>query len=258
MKISFVQSDIYWENKKANFSKYESMLSGLRGKTDLVVLPEMFSTGFTMRAGEMAEDMYGETMIWMRKISSEGDFGLIGSIIISDAGKYYNRLVFMKPDTSCITYDKGHLFRMEKENMFFTKGSAPVIDSFRKLNISLQICYDLRFPVWSRNRNNAYDLLIYIANWPAARQHVWNTLLPARAIENQCYVLGVNRLGRDGNGIEYSGGSVLAGPRGNILASADGPGEEVITHRIDRDELEQFREKFPVWLDADNFNLIPG
>ncbi|MFO7755809.1 MAG: amidohydrolase [Bacteroidales bacterium] len=258
MKISLVQSDILWEDKKANFLKYESMLAGLKGNTDLVVLPEMFNTGFSMNSRDMAEDMDGQTMEWMKDISSAGNFGLAGSFIATEDGKYYNRLVFMKPGGDYYVYDKGHLFRMEKENMFYTKGDRRVTVPFRGLNFSLQICYDLRFPVWSRNRNNAYDILIYIANWPAARRRVWTTLLPARAIENQSYVIGVNRVGRDGNGIDYCGDSLVAGPRGDIPAAAEENAEEVVTVDLSPLELGQFREKFPVWRDADDFRLISG
>ncbi|MBS0011892.1 MAG: amidohydrolase [Bacteroidales bacterium] len=256
MKISIVQSDIAWENKKSNFIKYEYLLEKLKGKTDVLVLPEMFSTGFSMNSERLSENMEGETMKWMRKSAREGDFGIIGSFIASGKGKYYNRLVFMKPDGSYCSYDKGHLFRMEKENMFFTKGKKPVIDTFREWRFSLQICYDLRFPVWSRNRNNEYDILVYIANWPAARRHVWNTLLRARAIENQCFVVGVNRIGSDGNGIDYCGDSVLIDPRGMPLLQTEQDKEEVLTHAVSLDELKLFRKKFPVWLDADAFKLL--
>ncbi|MDZ7738703.1 MAG: amidohydrolase [Bacteroidales bacterium] len=258
MKISLVQSDIFWEDKKANFRKYESLLAGLKGNTDLVVLPEMFSTGFSMNSRDMAEDMDGLTLEWMESTSSAGNFGLIGSFIATEGGKYYNRLVFMKPGGDYCIYDKGHLFRMEKEDLFYTKGNRRVTEPFRGANFSLQICYDLRFPVWSRNRNNSYDILIYIANWPAARRKVWTTLLPARAIENQCYVIGVNRVGRDGNGIDYCGDSMIIGPRGDILAAAEENEEEVVTYELSLSELEQFREKFPVWRDADDFRLISG
>ncbi|HCC70101.1 MAG TPA: amidohydrolase [Bacteroidales bacterium] len=256
MKITLVQSDIAWENKKTNFKKYESLLSGLSGKTDVVVLPEMFNTGFSMNSEELAEAMNGETVVWMREVSAETNYAILGSFIASDRGKYYNRLVFMKPDGDYCTYDKGHLFRMEKENMSYTKGNRTIIDSFKDWKFSLQICYDLRFPVWSRNKNNGYDILVYIANWPAVRRNVWNTLLIARAIENQCFVVGVNRIGRDENSIDYCGDTKLVDPRGNIVANTKMNTEEVITGEISLDELRAFREKFPVWLDADNFEII--
>ncbi|MGM0667123.1 MAG: amidohydrolase [Bacteroidota bacterium] len=258
MKITFIQTDIEWENKKANFSSCQSLIRNLDSDTDVLVLPEMFNTGFSMNSRELAEDMKGETMRWMAEMSARGGFALLGSFIATVKGRYYNRLVFMKPDGSYTSYDKGHLFRMEKENMFYTKGDRRVIDSFRNWNFSLQICYDLRFPVWSRNINNAYDILVYVANWPASRRNVWNTLLKARAIENQCFVLGVNRIGTDGNGIEYCGDSALIDPRGNIIAQAQLDKQEVITHEISLDELKKFREKFPVWLDADPFELLSG
>ncbi len=256
MKITLVQADIAWENKKANFSKYESLLKGLAGKTDVVVLPEMFNTGFSMNCDHLAESLNGETIKWMRKIASVADFGMIGSFITIDQRKYFNKLVFMKPDGNYCSYDKGHLFRMEKENMYYTKGTRPVIDSFREWKFSLQICYDLRFPVWSRNVKNEYDILVYIANWPESRRNVWNTLLMARAIENQCFVVGVNRIGRDGNGIDYCGDSVIIDPMGKIVAQTKMDIEELITHKISLDELKLFRKKFPVWIDADKFKLL--
>ncbi len=256
MKITLIQTDIAWENKQANYSHYESLLQDLGGKTDVVILPEMFNTGFSMNCDELAESMNGETMNWMRKITSMSGFGMIGSFIASEKGKYYNRLVFMKPEGDYSTYDKGHLFRMEKENKYYTKGNKPVIDSFRKWNFSLQVCYDLRFPVWSRNIENCYDILVYIANWPKSRRNVWNTLLLARAIENQCFVVGVNRIGKDGNGIDYCGDSVIIDPMGRIVAQTKMDAGEVITHTISLDELILFREKFPVWIDADKFTLV--
>lgn len=256
MKITLAQTDITWENKQANYYHYESLLQDLGGKTDVVILPEMFNTGFSMNCDELAENMDGETMKWMRKITSVSGFGMIGSFITFEMGKYYNRLVFIKPEGDYCTYDKGHLFRMEKENMYYTKGSTPVIESFRDWNFSLQVCYDLRFPVWSRNINNSYDILVYIANWPKSRRNVWNTLLLARAIENQCFVVGVNRIGKDGNGIDYCGDSVIIDPLGRIVAQTKMDTEEVITHKISLDELRTFREKFPVWIDADKFKLV--
>ncbi len=255
MKVSLVQADITCENKESNFRKYESLITGLKGHTDLVVMPEMFNTGFTMNSEKMAESMCGDTLQWMRRISSEYDFGLMGSYIVRDAGRYYNRLVFMKPDGNYVTYDKGHLFRMEKENMFYMKGNRHIIESFRGMNFFLQICYDLRFPVWSRNRNNAYDVLVYVANWPAVRRNVWNTLLQARAIENQAYVLGVNRVGNDENGIDYCGDTVIIDPTGEKLAEAQLNREEIITSEISSGKLKSFREKFPAWLDADLFSF---
>ncbi|HDZ41938.1 MAG TPA: amidohydrolase [Bacteroidetes bacterium] len=255
MKISWLQADIVWEDKEANFSKYESRLTSLKGQTDVVVLPEMFNTGFSMDSENLAENMKGQTMKWMSEITSDTGFGMIGSFIAAENGRYFNRLVFMKPDGSYSAYDKGHLFRMEKENMFFTKGEKTVIDTYMGWNFSLQICYDLRFPVWSRNINNAYDILVYVANWPAARRKVWNTLLMARAIENQCFVLGVNRTGKDGNGIDYCGDSALIDPRGNIVVKSKLNTEELITSEIFIDDMKAFRAKFPVWLDADSFEL---
>lgn len=256
MKITLVQADIAWENKELNFSKYESLLNSLAGKTDLLILPEMFSTGFSMNCEQMSENMNGQTMQWIRKITSGSGFAMIGSFIATENGKYYNRLVFMKPNGNYCSYDKGHLFRMEKENKYYTKGNQPVIYTFKDWKFSLQICYDLRFPVWSRNVNMGYDVLVYIANWPQVRRNVWNTLLPARAIENQSYVVGVNRIGKDGNNIDYCGDSMIVDPKGKIIAQTKMYAEELITHEISLDDLHLFREKFPVWEDADRFKLL--
>lgn len=256
MKICLVQSDIIWEDPIANHHRYESLLKENSGKTDIVVLPEMFTTGFSMNARVLAEEMDGPTVNWMRKISADGNFGLIGSLIIREADEYFNRLIFMKPDGTYSSYDKGHLFRMEKEDLSYTKGTERIIDKFRDANFSLQICYDLRFPVWSRNKNNSYDILVYIASWPANRSHVWNSLLIARAIENQCFVIGVNRVGTDGTGINYSGDSVIINPEGKKILSAEQYKESIMNAEISLKELFDYREKFPVWLDADSFSLL--
>ena len=254
MKVTLVQANLKWEDPVTNRDSLQKLIfSGM--ETDLVIIPEMFTTGFTMRSKELAEDAGGETLIWMRDLASKGDFGLAGSYIFREDENYYNRLIFMKPDGSYSSYDKGHLFRMEREDLYYKKGDSRLIENFRGVNINFQICYDLRFPVWSRNRSNEYDLLVYVANWPEARRKVWNSLLIARAIENQCFVAGVNRVGSDGGGISYSGDSMVIDPKGTKITKVPSYSEGVATVEISVDDLNKFRDKFPVWKDADKFTL---
>ena len=254
MRLSVVQPDPEWENKSVNLPRLQNLLSPLNGKTDLVILPEMFNTGFSMSTDTLSESPDGETFLWMKEISDTGDFGLCGSYLVSEGGMVYNRWVFVGPGEERRVYDKRHLFSMGAEDKYITPGKSRLVFSFRGMRISPYICYDLRFPVWSRS-NNDTDLIIYAANWPAARRDVWNTLLRARAIENQCYVAGSNRIGTDGNGISYSGESMTINPRGEIIASADADTEQCITTDISMDELADFRRKFPVINDADNFTI---
>ncbi|HUS86545.1 MAG TPA: amidohydrolase [Bacteroidales bacterium] len=254
MKVTLVQADLKWEDPGVNRDCLHKLINSEKD-TDLVIIPEMFTTGFTMRSTDLAEDARGETLTWMHDIARKGDFGLAGSFIFREDKNYYNRLIFMKPDGSYSSYDKGHLFRMEKEDLYYQKGDNRLIEHFRGVNVNFQICYDLRFPVWSRNRDNEYDLLVYVANWPETRRKVWKTLLIARAIENQCFVAGVNRIGSDGKGICYSGDSVVIDPKGNKIAKVEPYSEGVTSVEISIDYLNTFRQKFPAWKDADNFSL---
>lgn len=254
MKISIIQSDLAWEDKSRNLSNLRELISPLNNQTDIVVLPEMFSTGFSMNVDQLAESPAGETFHWMTKIAQNGNFGVCGSYIVKEGHNFFNRWVFVSPQQEQWYYDKRHLFSMADENKFFSAGRSRLIFSFRDIRISPYICYDLRFPVWSRSRNDC-DLIIYAANWPETRRDVWSTLLKARAIENQCFVVGSNRTGTDGKNIGYSGDSVLINPRGEIISSAE-PGKEVcISGEISLDELSVFRKKFPVFNDADNFTI---
>jgi omega-amidase len=254
MKISVVQPVIAWEDKSRNFENLTKLISPLFGKTDVVVLPEMFNTGFSMNPAALAEPANAATFRWMKSMSEKGDFGICGSYIVKENRKYYNRFVFVPSDDEIKYYDKRHLFRMGGENQLFSAGKSRLIFSYRGLRISPYICYDLRFPVWSRNTDRC-ELIIYSANWPDARQNVWNTLLKARAIENQCYVAGSNPVGTDGMGISYSGESVIINPRGEIMKSAENKSNTSITAEISLKELNDFREKFPVLNDADEFTL---
>lgn len=259
LRISLIQTDIQWENKLANLANYERILKNLSGQTDLVILPETFSTGFSMNPDVWAESNKGETMqtvaSWVEKFS----FAICGSFIAKemqdDKTKYFNRGFFFTPEGASYFYDKRHLFRMSDEHDHYSAGTKYDIIRYKGWNIRMIICYDLRFPVWIRNRNNAYDLLICSANWPTPRIDVWNTLLKARALENLCYVAGVNRIGPDINHVEHQGNSLLFDFRGKIIGEAEQNMESVITQTLSKSALENFRIKFPVWMDSDEFSL---
>jgi omega-amidase len=255
MKISLIQYGIVWENKIENLRNLETLISPLLNKTDIVVLPEMFNSGFSMNPDRLFELPGGETFIWMQNIAEKGNFGICGSYIVFENNQFYNRFVFVSPEKQVWQYDKRHLFGIAGENIFFTPGKERLIFMFRELRISPYICYDLRFPVWSRNRNE-FELIIYTANWPERRRGVWNTLLKARAIENQCFVAGVNRIGTDGNGITYCGESSIVSPFGEIIVTASPSLEGSVTGEISMSDLSQFRKKFPVLKDSDDFTII--
>jgi omega-amidase len=254
MKISLVQPDTIWENKTENLRHLENLLLPLRHNTDLVVLPEMFSTGFSMHPRNLSEPPRKETFIWMKRMAVEGGFGLCGSYIVSENNLTYNRFVFVSPDNEVWQYDKRHLFGMAGEKEFFFAGSKRVSFRFRDIRITPFICYDLRFPVWSRNRNDT-DLIIYSANWPVARKTAWTALLRARAIENQCFVAGANRIGTDGNGYSYCGESMLINPSGDIIISSGSEQEGPVTGEISIKEVSEFRAKYPFLNDADDFSI---
>jgi omega-amidase len=251
LRITLVQPNPVWEDKSANIAKITGMLDNI-GQTDLIVLPETFSTGFTMNVKDLAETMDGAAVEWMRGLAGELHSVITGSVIISENGKYYNRLVWMTPDGTVKWYDKRHLFSMGDENLYFTPGNERITVEYKGWKIRLLVCYDLRFPVWSRNHND-YDLLIYTANWPAARHQVWKTLLCARALENQCYCIGVNRVGQDGMGINYAGDSACINSRGE--ATWLGDIETTHTFTLSLSNLHAFREKFPILKDRDGFIL---
>lgn len=255
LRVTIVQSMLQWEDATANRAMFGKKLAGLEGTTDLIVLPEMFNTGFSMRSAALAETMDGPTVQWMREQAAALDAALYGSMIMQEHGRYTNRGIFMRPDGSCTWYDKRHLFRMGEENDHYTPGAKRVVTDFRGWRILLQVCYDLRFPVFSRNRGD-YDLALYVACWPSARHFAWQHLLIARAIENQSCVVGVNRVGMDGKGLHYGGGCTAL----NALGQAPGDlpqsdAEWIYTATLSRGELLALREKFPVAMDADAFNL---
>jgi predicted amidohydrolase len=256
LRISFIQSTIAWEDKRQNLTRYGNLLKTVAGKTDLVALPEMFSTGFSMKAKNLAEDNDGFTIRTIRSWSGEYGFAVCGSFLANDSsGRIYNRGFFVTPQGNTCFYDKRHLFRMGEENEQFTAGEQMLIIPYQTWNIRLIICYDLRFPVWNRNRNNEYDLLICPANWPEARSNVWETLLKARAMENQSYVCGINRIGEDGMKIAHRGNSCLIDFKGQTIAEAPANTESLITCELDKIALDAFRQKFPVWKDADSFEI---
>jgi len=254
MKLTLIQSDIIWENKLRNLEKLGGLISATSPGSDIIILPEMFNTGFSMNPAELAESPNSVTFNWMRDIAAKLNSGVCGSYIVSENKNFYNRWIFVSPDGEVWKYDKRHLFSIGGEEALFTRGEERIVFKFRGIRICPNVCYDLRFPVWSRNRND-YDLLINSANWPESRRVVWTTLLKARALENQCYVAGVNRIGTDGPGIKYCGDSMILGPKGEIIAEGKQNLESFITGEISIDELSDFRIKFPVSNDGDNFTI---
>ena len=255
LTVSCIQTELAWENVDQNLNQFTNKLDQLPADSELVVLPEMFTTGFSMNSIELAETMDGKSFQWMKEQARNINKIILGSIIVKENNNFYNRCITMFPSGVFYTYDKGHLFRMEKEHEDFTKGKSKTIFKHNGWRVCTLICYDLRFPVWSRNQDD-YDLLIYIASWPESRREVWNTLLKARAIENQSYVIGVNRIGKDGEGISYSGDTVIIDPKGRIIKKAEDYKEEIINAKLSLDDLKLFREKFPVALDADDFKIL--
>jgi omega-amidase len=286
LTITTIQSNLHWEDKTANLQMFEEKIKGLQQRTEVVVLPEMFSTGFSMQPEKLAEKMDGPAVSWMRKLSAERKIILTGSLIIEEEGHFYNRLIWMLPNGQYGYYDKRHLFGFAHEDQHYAPGSKRLIASVKGWKINLLVCYDLRFPVWSRQKPPAssladlvasemeahdlpipppqeagssvteqspeYDVLIYVANWPERRNHAWKTLLQARAIENQCYVVGVNRVGNDGNGIYHSGDSMIVDALGSVIYTK-AHDEDVFTTTLQKESLEEVRNKLPFLKDADRY-----
>lgn len=250
LTVTLLQCELAWENPAANLSFFEESFEQSIQQTDLVVLPEMFTTGFSMNARELAQDMDGTAVTWIRETSARHQVDITGSMIIRDGQRYYNRLIWAKPDGTLQTYDKRHLFRMSGEHEVYSAGNQPILVELKGWNIRPFVCYDLRFPAWTRNVKKQYDLAIFVANWPAPRSMHWKTLLRARAIENQCYVIGVNRVGTDGNGLPYDGNSSIIDPMGTVLyQQKDTPA--IHTEKLTFDTLTSYRKSFPAWMDAD-------
>lgn len=255
LRISMIQSHIIWEDRNENLGYYGELLRRVSDRTDIAILPETFTTGFSMNVEVLADTMDGETVRTVKGWAERYNLAVAGSFIVTEGGKYYNRAFLITPEGKEHYYDKRHLFRMAGEDKHFESGKERVIVNYKDWNICLQVCYDLRFPVWSRNVNNEYDLLLYVANWPEARRKVWKTLLHARAIENMAYVCGVNRVGIDGKGFSYRGDSMVYSPKGKKLADAGKREEVTRTCTLLKSELEDLRTKFPAWIDADTFAI---
>ena len=278
LTITIIQTDLTWEDKAANLSMLEKKILGIQGRAEVVVLPEMFSTGFSMNPYELAETMDGETIKWMKRIAADKNIILTGSLIIAndnqgessdgspDGHQYFNRLIWMLPNGQYGIYDKRHRFSFAGEDEHYTAGTKRLIASVKGWRVNLQVCYDLRFPVWSRQAPSnesenvegpEYDLLVYVANWPERRSHAWKTLLQARAIENQAFVVGVNRVGNDGNQIHHAGDSMVVDPLGEVLYHKHEE-EDIFTITLDKSHLDSVRARFPFWKDADRFWIDKG
>ncbi len=286
LKITIIQSNLFWENKEMNLNMFSQKINAITESTDLIVLPEMFTTGFNMNPEKFAEPLNGTTVNWMKEKAKEKNCVITGSFICEENKRYFNRLVWMNADGTYNTYDKRHLFRMANEDSHYSIGQKKIIVELKGWKICPLICYDLRFPVWSRNKltignwqlankknesqlhdeninpqsaarnqHYDYDLLIYVANWPEVRSYPWKSLLIARAIENQCYVVGLNRVGNDGNEIYYSGDSSVINAKGEIISKIEAHSESTETITLNYCELEEFRKMFPATLDADNFEI---
>jgi omega-amidase len=265
MKVTLVQPTLAWEDAETNLAHLEKLIDSDKSRSDLIVLPEMFTTGFTMQPEKHAAPHASVWLDWMRKTAKTKNAVVTGSLSTREGGKYYNRFYWVQPDGEIQHYDKRHLFRMGSEHQHYTAGNKRIITTLKDWKFLPQVCYDLRFPVWSRNRFNGnintgdfsydYDALIYVANWPSVRSHAWKHLLIARAIENQCYVIGVNRTGKDGNGIEHSGESVVINPLGETLLSLGKEADIVGAIELNRTGLDAYRKRFPAGADADDFTV---
>lgn len=252
LRVTLIQTALHWENIRANLAMFEEKIGKISEPTDLILLPEMFSTGFSMRAAELAESMDGTAVSWLRATARRRGTDVAGSLMIADDGAYFNRLVWARPDGTLLTYDKRHLFRMAGEEKVYSSGTKCLTVALRGWKIRPFICYDLRFPAWTRNVQNAYDLAVFVANWPEKRAVHWRRLLPARAIENLAYVIGVNRVGADGNGYPHSGDSTIIDPLGEALFTCRHM-ECTHTATLSYPALQRYRATFPAWQDADAF-----
>lgn len=259
LTIALIQTDLVWENTHANLEKFDHLLAGLPSGIDLVLLPEMFNTGFSIQPGKLAEKPDGETFKWLTKKAADLQCVIAGSVLTEDHGKFYNRLYWVYPDGRTLTYDKRHLFRMGDEVKFLTPGKSRKIFHIKGWRVLPLICYDLRFPVWIMNHYAGgvyeYDLIVVVANWPAIRRYSWRQLIVARAIENLACVAAVNRIGVDGNNMAHSGDSMVVDAQGRIIADAGENCEKVILTTLSVNELHNFRHNFPVGIDWDDFTL---
>lgn len=279
LTITIIQSVLHWEDKVANLRMFEEKINSITEKTEMILLPEMFNTGFTVKPEALAEKMDGPTVDWMKRMAATKRVIVAGSLIIEEGGNYYNRLIWMLPVGQYGYYDKRHLFAFAGEDQHYTAGNKRLIASVKGIKLNLQVCYDLRFPVWASQQSFTspllrkkrvsnfdaykepdhpeYDLLIYVANWPQRRNLAWKTLLQARAIENQAYVIGVNRVGKDGNGIIYSGDSMIVDPLGEVVYQKTDE-EDIFTITLNKERVDEVRSEFPFWKDADHFIINSG
>jgi omega-amidase len=260
LSITLIQTQLHWEDKDANLEMLEQKINAIQEQTHVVILPEMFSTGFSMKSEELAETMDGATVQWMKKVAASKKIILAGSLIIEDGGERFNRLIWMLPTGQLGYYDKRHLFAYGEEDKHYSAGTKRLIASVNGWKVNLMVCYDLRFPVWARQQFDEeqdfeYDVLIYVANWPERRNTAWKSLLRARAIENQCYVIGVNRVGNDGNNVYHSGDSMVIDPLGEILYEKAHE-EDLFTIQVNKEHLLGIRDKFQFWRDADDFEIL--
>lgn len=256
LNITIVQTYLCWEHIDDNLKHFDVKLDLIKEPTDIIVLPEMFTTGFTMKPESLSEEHGGKGLQWMQKKAKEKNCVLVGSISVKENNHYYNRLYWVNADGTFQSYDKRHLFRLGNEHQHYTPGSKKLVIDYKGWKICPLVCYDLRFPVWSRNtKDNTYDVLLYVANWPEVRSYPWKQLLIARAIENQCYVAGVNRIGRDGNLVTHTGDSAVMNPRGEIISTIKENEDKSETVSLSYEYLEEFRKAFPVMLDGDNFEM---
>ena len=265
LTVATIQADLVWEDKAANLDRFREKIEALSSEVELVILPEMFTTGFSMSPQTLAETADGETIAWMKQLSQDRNIVIVGSMIAKENDSYFNRLICMLPTGSYGIYDKRHLFSFAGEENHYSAGNKRLIASIKGWKLNLQICYDLRFPVWARQQMKVseteeiipeYDMLVYVANWPERRVNAWRTLLCARAIENQCYVIGVNRVGNDGNGIYHNGSTMIIGPLGEVLYHAVDE-EDICEMTLSKEELKDIRNKFSFLKDGDDFNILP-
>jgi omega-amidase len=265
LTFTLIQTNLHWEDKAANLQMLEEKIKSIQHPTQIIVLPEMFNTGFSMKPEEFAEPMTGPTVEWMKKMAAEKRVIVTGSLMASEltedgSTQYFNRLIWMLPNGQHGVYDKRHLFAYADEDKHYTAGTKRLIASVNGWKINLMVCYDLRFPVWARQQSTndepEFDVLIYVANWPERRVHAWKTLLNARAIENQCYVIGVNRTGNDGNNIYHSGSSMVVDAMGEVLYEKEHD-EDVFTITLSKEKLEEIRHKLPFLKDGDAFSILP-
>jgi predicted amidohydrolase len=254
LNLSLLQTNPIWQDIDTNIALLDQWIAGLPKQTDLVIFPEMFLTGFSMDVEKIAQNMNGKGVQWMTSLAQTRQITFMGSLAIRDNGFFYNRMLIASPNGGLQWYDKRHLFRMGGEHEHFSSGNKNTIINIQEWNVMPLVCYDLRFPVWSRNYKLKYDLLVYVANWPQPRHDAFLTLIKARAIENQCFVVAVNRVGADGQGIQYAGGSVVVDPKGKFLTEFSQTGT-IINCSISLKELQEYRQKFPTYLDADEFDI---